>query len=300
MADPQYTVAISNYNMAGTLEASLTSVLEQVDNRFEVLVVDDGSDDGSEALLERLAKSYDRLRLELNAGNNNLGEARNHSFREAKGDYVLSAVDTDDQFTDVITQFVTLYHEIEAVVEDGFLLLAGGLYMAPKPLIVETPYRSLGYGEDRDFYRRLLAKDALISISHVPFRFSIGYDRSVREQFEVGLETIVVQFQSGLHFWPYMRWALEELRNDGGQLESHRALAHLLLAPLAYLRSRSGPRYDAPEAFTDIGVYKQALRDAHMTLEGIEEKYDVTVDRDTLGPRGCALFDIDTVDSIID
>lgn len=300
MADPRYTVAISNHNMADTLAASLTSVLEQVDDRFEVLVVDDGSDDGSEAILRELETEYDRLRVIYDAGNDNLGEARNHSFEAARGEYVISAVDTDDQFTRCIPEFVTLYEEFAVDTDREFLLLAGGLYVAPRSLVLDVPYRSLGYGEDRDFYRRLLARDALISISHLPFRHSIGYDRTLCERLRVGVETIVVQFQSGLHFLPYLRWALWEIRNEGGQLETHRALAHLLLAPLAFLLSLRGPRYEAPEPFTDIRRYKIALRDVHRTLDGLESLLGASVDREALGPRGRALFDIDAVDEILD
>lgn len=300
MTTPTYTVAISNYNMAETLEASLTSVLEQLDNRFEVVVVDDGSDDGSVEILQRLEQHYEILRVVTDAGNDNLGEARNHSFRLADGEYVLSAVDTDDQFTHCIPQFVSLYHELEDAKDEPFLLLAGGLYMAPRELVLETPYRSLGYGEDRDFYRRLLAKDALLSISHVPFRHSLGYDRPFVENFKVGVETIVVQFQSGLDFRPYLRWAWKEFTTIGGQLERHRGLAHLLLAPIAYLLSLQGPQYKAPGRFRDVRIYKEALRDIHMTLSDMEDALGAEIDRDALGPRGRALFDIDTTDDILD
>ncbi|MFB6195791.1 MAG: glycosyltransferase family 2 protein [Haloplanus sp.] len=300
MAAPRYTVAVSNYNMADTLEASLTSVLEQLDDRFEVVVVDDGSDDGSVEILRQLDAEYDRLRVVTDAGNDNLGEARNHSFELADGEYVLSAVDTDDQFTHCIPQFVSLYHQLEPGKSDPFLLLAGGLYMAPRELVLETPYRSLGYGEDRDFYRRLLAKDALLSVSHVPFRHSLGYDRPLSERLHVGVETMVVQFQSGLKFLPYIQWAYDETVTEGGQLERHRGLAHLLLAPIAYLLSLPREQYDAPPEFEDIGRYKQALRDIHMTASQLGARLGVDIDWSEVGPRGRALFDIDTVDEILD
>lgn len=300
MTSPRYTIAISNYNMVETIAASLTSVLEQLDETYEVVVVDDGSTDGSEEILKNLESEYENLRVVPEAGNDNLGEARNHSFELANGDYILSAIDTDDQFTKCIQEFVSLYHQFEAGRDEDFLLLAGGLYIAPRELLLDTPYRSLGYGEDRDFYRRLIAKDALLSISHKPFRHSIGYDRSLPEKFRVGFETIVVQFQSGLGFVPYMKWALSETLNEGGQLERHRGLAHLTLAPFAYASSLRKKRYDAPAKFRDIGRYKQALRDIHMTASQIAEKLNIEIDWSEIGPRGRALFDEDTVDEIID
>ncbi|SEA38050.1 Glycosyl transferase family 2 [Haloplanus vescus] len=300
MSEPQYTIAVSNYNMAETLAVSLTSILEQLDGRFEVVVIDDGSTDGSVDILERLEAAYGSLRTVYDAGNDNLGEARNHSFQVAEGDYVLAAIDTDDQFTHCIPEFVDFYHQIEAGRESDFLLLGDGIYMAPRELVLDVPYRSLGYGEDRDFYRRLIAREALLSLSHIPVRHSIGYDRSLKEKFRVGVETIVVQFQSGLDFVPYMQWALDETLNEGGQLERHRGLAHLILAPFAYALSLTKAQYDAPPEFRDIGRYKEALRDVHMTAEQMEDRLDIDIDWTAVGPRGRALFDKETADNVID
>ncbi|WP_176791259.1 glycosyltransferase family 2 protein [Haloplanus vescus] len=291
---------MSNYNMAETLAVSLTSILEQLDGRFEVVVIDDGSTDGSVDILERLEAAYGSLRTVYDAGNDNLGEARNHSFQVAEGDYVLAAIDTDDQFTHCIPEFVDFYHQIEAGRESDFLLLGDGIYMAPRELVLDVPYRSLGYGEDRDFYRRLIAREALLSLSHIPVRHSIGYDRSLKEKFRVGVETIVVQFQSGLDFVPYMQWALDETLNEGGQLERHRGLAHLILAPFAYALSLTKAQYDAPPEFRDIGRYKEALRDVHMTAEQMEDRLDIDIDWTAVGPRGRALFDKETADNVID
>lgn len=301
MSGPRYTIAISNYNMADTLALSLTSILEQVDDRFEVLVVDDGSADGSVEILRRLEETYDALRVCYDAGNDNLAEARNYSFEEARGEYILSSLDTDDQFTKCILEFVNLYHQFEAGFDGDFFLLGDSLYIAPRELLLEVPYRSLGYGEDRDFFRRLIARDVLLSLNHHLVRFSVGYDRSFRERFKVGLETMSVQFQSGLRFWPYISWAYEEIRNEGGQeLEWYRALAHLMLAPLAYLLSLRGPRYEAPPEFTDISRYKDEVRNVHMTAEEMADHLGVEIDWEAVGPRGRAVFDTEEAGIIID
>ena len=48
--------------MSNTLDISLKSVLDQIDDRFEVIVVDDGSTDTSLNILYRI-KSYKQLRI---------------------------------------------------------------------------------------------------------------------------------------------------------------------------------------------------------------------------------------------
>ena len=287
--------------MSDTLAMSLTSILEQIDDRFEVVVVDDGSTDGSVEILRQLEESYNKIRVCYDAGNENIAEARNNTFQEARGDYVLSCLDTDDQYTKCITEFVELYHQFEEGFDGDLFLLGTGLYITPRNLLLEIPYRSLGYGEDRDFFRRLIANGSLLSIEHRNVSYSAGYNRSLRERFEVGLETMTVQFQSGLHFWPYVQWAYRELFEDGGQeLEWYRSLAHIMLAPLAYLLSLRGPRYDAPPGFTDISRYKKEVRRIHMTAEEIADHLGIDIDWDAVGPRGRAVFDTEEAGIIID
>ena len=58
-----YSVCIPNYNMSDTIERALKSVLNQLDNRYEVLVVDDGSSDNSVEIVSKLCKEFDILRL---------------------------------------------------------------------------------------------------------------------------------------------------------------------------------------------------------------------------------------------
>lgn len=286
--------------MANTVAQSLTSILEQLDNRFEVVVVDDGSDDGSVEILTTLEDKYGNLRVETEAENSNHGEARAHAVELAEGDYVLGSLDADDEFTPCITQFVSLYHELEQGEETDSLLLGYGLYMAPRSLLLEVPYRSLGYGEDRDLYRRLLAEGALLSLSHHRIRRTLGYRPSRIDSLKIGFETIKNQFRSGIHLRPYLRWAFEEMIGSRERISPVRGFLHLIVAPFAYLLSLTEERYEAPVEFRDIGVYKDALMDVHMTLSEMEERYGIEVDRDAIGPRGCAVFDIDTKRSLID
>ncbi|QIO24129.1 glycosyltransferase family 2 protein [Haloarcula sp. JP-L23] len=70
--------------MAETIEESLTSIISQLDDEFEVLVVDDGSTDGSLDILASLADIHKQLRYVVR-DHSNLAEARNTSFELEKG-----------------------------------------------------------------------------------------------------------------------------------------------------------------------------------------------------------------------
>jgi len=297
---PKYSIAIIHLNMAETVARCLTSILEQLNHEFEVIVVDDGSTDGSVPILEELEEQYEILRVETDAGNKNHGEARRHATELANGEYVLSSLDADDEFTPCITQFVSLYHEVEDMKDNRFCLLGYSIYMAPRSLLLDIPYRSMGYGEDRDIYRRLLAHEALIGLSHHRIRRSNGYHPTKIQKVKTGIETIANQFRSGIHLVPYLRWAFEEMVGERDRISARRGLLHLLTAPIAYLISLRGNRYDTPEKYQDIGRYKDELMDAHMTLKQIEERFNIDVDREAIGPRGCAVFDIDEERDFID
>ena len=58
-----YSICIANLNMEKTIEVCLRSVLDQIDQRFEVIVVDDGSTDNSVNILKKLSNEYINLRI---------------------------------------------------------------------------------------------------------------------------------------------------------------------------------------------------------------------------------------------
>jgi CDP-glycerol glycerophosphotransferase len=91
---PAISVVVPFYNVEDYLAECLDSLLAQTFGDFEVLMVDDGSPDGSRAIAERYAARDPRLRL-VTRENGGLGAARNTGIREARGRY-LTFVDSDD------------------------------------------------------------------------------------------------------------------------------------------------------------------------------------------------------------
>lgn len=94
MLDPLVSVVIGVRNGAGSLERTLRSVLDQEGVDLEVVVVDDGSDDGTEALLARLAAEEPRLRT-LRLPGEGLTAALIAGCRLARGRYLARQDDGD-------------------------------------------------------------------------------------------------------------------------------------------------------------------------------------------------------------
>jgi len=52
----KYSICITHYNNYPTVEASLNSILNQIDDNFEVIVIDNFSNDGSERILKNFSE----------------------------------------------------------------------------------------------------------------------------------------------------------------------------------------------------------------------------------------------------
>lgn len=88
------SVIIPAYNAADVLERCVRSVLAQTYARFEVLLVDDGSRDGTPELADALAREDGRVRV-VHKENGGVSSARNAGLDEARGEW-LTFVDADD------------------------------------------------------------------------------------------------------------------------------------------------------------------------------------------------------------
>lgn len=82
------------YNGASTLRHMVDSVLSQTLADWELVLVDDGSTDGSPALCDELAQQDDRIRV-LHKPNGGVSTARNAGLELAKGEYI-GFIDCDD------------------------------------------------------------------------------------------------------------------------------------------------------------------------------------------------------------
>jgi glycosyltransferase involved in cell wall biosynthesis len=88
----RYSVVVPSYNRAEYILETIGSVVGQTETGWELIVVDDGSTDGTAELVQRSAGSRCRLLRQKNQG---VSVARNTGLEIAQGEYVLF-LDSDD------------------------------------------------------------------------------------------------------------------------------------------------------------------------------------------------------------
>jgi glycosyltransferase involved in cell wall biosynthesis/SAM-dependent methyltransferase len=118
MADsPLVSVLINNYNYAQFLPEAIDSVLAQTYDRIELVIVDDGSDDGSREVIARYAGRHPNI-IPVLKSNGGQASAYNAGVAAATGD-ILCFLDSDDTwFPEKVSTIVAAHAEHPYVQHD--------------------------------------------------------------------------------------------------------------------------------------------------------------------------------------
>lgn len=260
--EPLVSVVMPVYNGERYLRQAVDSILDQNYQNLELIVVDDGSSDGSKALLE----SYSDERLVLLANPRNLGvvQSRNLGIAVARGSYV-ALLDCDDvampdrlreqiSFLEHHPEFGMVGSWVEVVDSAGVptgevwrldapsetipMILLLHNYFTQSAVTVRRScfnalqYREFGGATDYDLWVRLAAHYRVWNLPQVLVRYRI-HQGSMTAQGTDSLESqvrqVVRQCLSGLGIEP-----------DSVELELHRRIGSLDVSNDAAFLSRCG------------------------------------------------------------
>lgn len=145
---PLYSICIANFNTEDSVRQSLESILAQVDERFEVVIVDNCSNDASIDIL----KEYEGKHIKLIVKRCGRGLGRQIAIENSRGKYIISQMDMDDVFKPTLNKLLQIYH---ANFKGYMLALSETIMIAPRTLIDSIGgFRDLDYLEERDLYSR--------------------------------------------------------------------------------------------------------------------------------------------------
>ncbi len=151
---PFVSVYMAAYNSQDTIRQAMASVLAQTFGDFELLVIDDGSTDGTEAIVRSFSDSRIRFLRQRHQG---FAAAMNHAIQEARGEFILG-VDSDDFIERDYLRTLTDYAE----------RYSGYDYYYPSVLKIVDPF-------DPSFQDRWVYENFENNQRLVPFLFACGY-----------------------------------------------------------------------------------------------------------------------------
>ncbi|MFN4768402.1 MAG: glycosyltransferase family 2 protein [Candidatus Kapaibacterium sp.] len=192
---PFFSVICCTYNRCALLPRALASLQAQTEKDWELIVVDDGSTDGTLALLQEHARLNPRIRI-LHHANRGVGASRNAGILAACGVFV-TFLDSDDEYApehlalrkEACREYpeIPFFHGGVAVIGNAFVpdkndptrsiaisdCVVGGTFVIRRDLLVERGgFPHLRYADDAVFFEEALSEGVPIArLEHPTYRY---------------------------------------------------------------------------------------------------------------------------------
>lgn len=162
---PDFSVIIPAFNAEHTIETTVRSVLGQTHCSFEVIVVDDGSTDGTAAVLEALVAEDQRVRV-VSKPNGGCASARNAGCEAARANLV-ALLDADDAY---LPNYLEAMHDLAGRYPGRDIYSCNGIRR--KGRSEEHVFRGTRFSRERPFTLEEMIEADLVFVIAV-FRRSI-------------------------------------------------------------------------------------------------------------------------------
>lgn len=156
------SVIIPAYNNENFLSACINSVLNQTYQNYEIIIINDGSEDDTLYVAKQFAKKYNCIKV-IDNENNGQGFSRNYALKFATGDYILF-LDSDD-FLEPVTLEVSV-NRIEADKSD--LVVFDWKYY-------KTKNKDFLYVSKEEFFsKKILIEEECLDLLSIKHYFSVN------------------------------------------------------------------------------------------------------------------------------
>lgn len=136
------SIIVAVYNVERYIRRSVDSLLAQTHRNIEVILVDDGSPDGSAAICDEYAAKDNRVKV-IHKQNGGVSTARQAGLDKATGDYIIHADPDDYVESNMVEELLAKAMETDAdIVTCDFLC--------------NEKYREQGYADSEELLRKLI------------------------------------------------------------------------------------------------------------------------------------------------
>lgn len=166
----KHLVIIPTFNEKENIR-SIVSAVKELSVSFDILVIDDGSPDGTADIVRDLQKDISGLHLEERTGKLGLGTAYIHGFKWALAHFYEYIYEMDADFSHNPLDLVRM---AEVLVEDEADVVVGSRYVEGGG-IIDWPKKRLWLSKGASFYVRMITQ---MPVNDVTAGF-VGYRREV-------------------------------------------------------------------------------------------------------------------------
>ena len=212
------SVIVPVYNVEKYLEKCLTSLVNQTLKDIEIIVVNDGSSDNSQKIIDKYAKKYKNIKSYIK-NNGGVSDARNYGIKKAKGKYI-AFVDGDDYADE--TMYEKMYKKAESgnfdivvcdlnyVYEDGSIKRVSSkiehdttniknVYINMYPCVWNKIYKKTLFENDIEFKKGVWFEDVDFLYKIFPYIKTIGVVKEPLNQYVQRTGSITKTFDKRLY-----------------------------------------------------------------------------------------------------
>lgn len=172
MNNLKVSVVVPIYKVEKYLERCIKSLLNQTLDEIEIILVNDGSPDNSQKIIDYYAKLFPNKIVPLLKENGGLSDARNFGIPYAKGEYI-SFIDSDDYVDKTFLE--KMYNQ--AIMTDSEIVICG-YYTVDE---ITGTYNWLQKG-NLDFFNCSLSDNHALLHNNAPYAWNKIYHRSLFEK----------------------------------------------------------------------------------------------------------------------
>jgi glycosyltransferase involved in cell wall biosynthesis len=216
---PLVSIVIPTYNQAEFLKEAIASAQKQTYPHIEIIVVNDGSTDDTQKILEQLSEKDSRIHF-FNQSNKGFGSATNRAIQESLGNYI-AHLDSDDLYEPekIEKQFEVLHSDknidivhtaVQLIDRNGDpLKILRGNDLDPDTFLAQMLFRNIMPNPNTMMGKRECFLEVPCSEK---YKRSVDYDRALR---------LAAKYRFKYLDLPLTRWRRHE-QNISNDLEKHR------------------------------------------------------------------------------